>query len=53
MVEGDLGPGRYEFDWDGKDESGQLLSSGVYVYRLEAFGEGKSFVKTKKMVLLR
>ncbi len=53
LVEGDLGPGRYRLDWDGRDEFGNLLSSGVYFYRLEAFGEGKSFVDTKKMVLLR
>jgi hypothetical protein len=53
LVEGDFGPGRYEFEWDGRDVFGNMLSSGVYFYRLEAFGEGKSFVETKKMVLLR
>ncbi len=53
LVDGDLGPGRYEFEWDGSDEIGNMLSSGVYFYRLEAFGVGKSFIETRKMVLLR
>ncbi len=53
LVEKDLVSGRYEFDWAGKDESGQLLSSGVYVYRLEVFGREKSYIQMKKMVLLK
>lgn len=42
-------PGKYEIKWDGKNEHGIFLPSGVYLYRLKA---GK-FVQTKKMILLR
>jgi subtilisin family serine protease len=42
-------PGRYEVVWDGKDEMGKGVSSGIYFYRLETSG----FKETKKMVLLR
>lgn len=35
--------------WDGRNELGQLVSSGVYLYRLEA-GE---FMATRRLVLLR
>ncbi len=42
-------PGRYEVIWDGKDEKGKEVSSGIYFYRLETSG----FKETKKMVLLR
>jgi hypothetical protein len=36
-------------EWDGKDESGEEIASGVYFYRLQT----KDFTQTKKMVLIR
>ncbi len=42
-------PGRYEVVWDGKDERGNDLGSGVYVYKLKT----KDFVQSKKMLLVR
>jgi hypothetical protein len=45
----DLMPGEYEVSWDGRNEEGQRVASGVYLYRLEAEG----LVKTRKMVLLK
>jgi hypothetical protein len=41
--------GFYSSIWDGKDENGHLVSSGVYFYRLNA--DKKSL--TKKMILLK
>lgn len=41
--------GRYKINWDGKNDHGLRVSSGVYYYRLEA---GKH-VFTKKLVLLK
>ncbi|MFQ5768937.1 MAG: kelch repeat-containing protein [bacterium] len=41
--------GFYEVLWDGKDNQGQRVASGVYLYRLEL----KDFVQTRKMVLLQ
>ncbi len=35
--------------WDGKDEKGKTLSSGIYFYQLK----GKEFSKTKKMIFLK
>jgi hypothetical protein len=40
---------RYEVIWDGRDNTGNTVSSGVYFYQL---GAG-AFTETKKMVLLR
>ena len=39
----------YNVTWDGRDESGETVASGVYFYRLIAPG----IVQTKKMVLLK
>jgi len=41
--------GYHEARWDGKDDKGVAVSSGVYVYRIQS-GE---FVKARKMLFLR
>lgn len=41
--------GNREVSWDGKNEAGEKVSSGVYFYKLQA----EDFVQTKKMVLIR
>jgi hypothetical protein len=41
--------GQYEIVWDGKNNSGNELSSGVYLYRLTA----GNYVKVMKMMLVR
>jgi subtilisin family serine protease len=49
LVDERQAPGRYEVVWNGRDRSGQTISSAVYFYRLTR-GEHSL---TKKMVLLR
>ncbi|MFQ6608280.1 MAG: FlgD immunoglobulin-like domain containing protein [Fidelibacterota bacterium] len=41
--------------WDGKDNSGNMASTGIYIYTLKARSQEskKTFHKTRKMVLLR
>jgi hypothetical protein len=49
LVNSRLKPGLHVFTWDGKDESGRDLSSGIYFYRLIA-GE---YSGAKKMVRIK
>ncbi|MFO7652120.1 MAG: M14 family zinc carboxypeptidase [bacterium] len=36
LANGVQGPGRYLTRWDGRDQAGRLVPSGVYLFRLEA-----------------
>ena len=49
LLDQQLASGKHQVTWDGRDQSGQLVGSGVYFYRVEA---GK-FLKTVKMILMR
>ncbi|MDW7680060.1 MAG: PQQ-binding-like beta-propeller repeat protein [bacterium] len=42
-------PGIYEIQWNGKNDNGQSVVSGVYLYNLKT----DNFEQTRKMVLLR
>ncbi len=41
--------GSYAITWDGRNEQGEVIASGVYLYQLRA----GSFVQTRKMALVR
>jgi hypothetical protein len=43
----------YLATWDGRDEAGKEVSSGVYVYRLLAESNGERFTATKKLLLVK
>lgn len=49
LEKGDLSRGYYEYQWDGKDINGKLVSSGVYLLTLRT----QNFVQTKKMLFLK
>ena len=49
LDDGVRGAGTHKVQWDGRDASGKLVSSGIYFYRLE----GAAGVAPRKMVLLK
>jgi hypothetical protein len=42
-------PGKYQVSWDGTNDQGQPVSSGIYFYRMEA----GHFKMTRKMIYIR
>jgi hypothetical protein len=54
LVNSDQEAGSYEAVWDGRNIDGAQVSSGVYLYRLEASSAtGESYVSMKKMVMMK
>jgi len=49
LVEGEKPPGFYSVVWDGRDDRGQRVSPGLYLYTLSA----GPFKATRKMILLK
>jgi hypothetical protein len=49
LVDEERLPGSYEVTWDGKNEKGIEVGSGIYFYQLKT----KDYTKTMKMALLR
>lgn len=53
LVDGTFTAGPHHVQWDGLDETGERLSSGVYIYRLDAVAAQGGFRQTQKMILVR
>lgn len=49
LIDSSFEPGRYEVNWDGRDDRGQSVASGIYLYTLKAGGE----TLTRKMTVLK
>jgi len=56
MHNGDIQPGRHSVTWLGRDDFGELVSSGLYFYRLEAKPDAENaslFLETRKMLFIK
>lgn len=49
LVSGRRAPGSYSVDWDGRDQHGNQVASGVYLSRMQA----GSFNQSRKLILLK
>ncbi len=49
LYSGDIAPGDYAIQWNGRSERGETVASGVYLYRLEA----GNFSSIRKMVVVK
>ncbi|MFZ0389069.1 MAG: T9SS type A sorting domain-containing protein [Calditrichia bacterium] len=49
LVDASVSSGRYSIRWNGTNDAGEFVASGIYFYQLKT----KNFVETKKMMLMR
>jgi hypothetical protein len=49
LVNGEVDAGTHTVSWNGKDEAGKQVASGIYFYRLKT----ETFDQTKRMVLMK
>ena len=49
LIDKEMTRGNHIVQWDGKNNNGQLVGTGLYYYKLET----NDYVKTRKMVLLK
>lgn len=49
IYHGTLDSGIHYFDWDGRDESGSVVTSGIYLYKMNTLSK----IISKKMVLIK
>ena len=50
LIDEDYTPGDHSVIWDGTDNRGENVTSGVYLYKMKAGGR---YTSTKKMILLK
>jgi hypothetical protein len=54
LVNEEISAGNYNVIWNGEDQSGFKVSSGIYLYKMQATGtNGNEFQQIRKMVLLK
>ena len=49
LVDGEMNAAYHEIIWDGKDNAGKQVGSGVYFYKMKA----EKYTATKKMILMK
>ena len=53
LVAGSQDAGYYQITWDGRNDAGVSVASGIYTYRIVANSSSKTFVQTHKMILMK
>jgi len=49
LLEGEMNPGRYQITWDGRNDAGARVASGMYFFELRTAGR----TYTKPLLLTR
>ncbi len=49
LIDKVMNPGYYSTQWNGRNQQGQMVGAGVYLYQIQSNG----FIQTRKMLLLK
>ncbi|RKY61102.1 MAG: hypothetical protein DRP95_03310 [Candidatus Latescibacterota bacterium] len=52
VYSGTLGSGQYRYGWDGRDEDGELVPPGVYLYRISVCADAKTEERTGALTVV-
>ncbi|MGH7450365.1 MAG: FlgD immunoglobulin-like domain containing protein, partial [bacterium] len=55
LVDGEMTAGRHRIYWNGKNQAGGSIASGIYLYQIVARGRNGEavFTQTKRLTLLK
>lgn len=55
LVNGEMAAGRHAISWNGRNQSGEVVAAGMYLYRLVAHGTNGELVfsKTQRMTMVK
>ncbi|MBK8553017.1 MAG: T9SS type A sorting domain-containing protein [Ignavibacteria bacterium] len=53
QIESAVNIGNNQIPWDGRDEDGDIISNGTYLYKLVTEDESQTITQTQKLVVLR
>ena len=53
LIQNNYSPGVYSVYWDGEEESGEKIASGIYFYRLSYYKNNLTKTITKKMMIVK
>ena len=49
LIDEKIDVGYHQIAWDGKDNSGKMVGTGIYIYQMKA----EDFIAVKKMVMIQ
>ena len=53
LIQGQKIAGYHQIEWDGLDDTGNSVNSGLYFYRMQATSATQTFLEVKKMTLIK
>lgn len=53
LINSPMEAGYHSVEWDGRNDAGAQVGSGIYIYRFSAGNSGQGYLKVQKMILMK